>query len=77
MIFMIYIGSPEYSRHGSFASRDLPAPGVTRFGMHKADEADIDMAFTKYSGGGVHSNGDEENDLPSSPDSDSGGLLYI
>lgn len=66
----------EYSHHGSFASRDLPTHGVTRFGLSKTAEADIDHAFTKYSAGGRVTN-DDENDLPSSPDSDSGASLGV
>lgn len=62
----------EYSRHGSVASRDFQIAGMTRLNVNKAEEADIDVAFTKYSSG---VNGDHENDLPSSPDSDSGATL--
>ena len=70
IIFSLCIGSSEYSRHGSVASRDFQIAGMTRLNVNKAEEADIDVAFTKYSSG---VNGDHENDLPSSPDSDSGG----
>ena len=72
----LYIVSLEYSRHGSIASRDLPVPGLTRLGVNKVEDPDIDVAFSKYSGGVHSSNGDDDNDVPSSPDSDSGGL-YI
>lgn len=68
----------EYSRHGSMASRDFQLAGMTRLNVApKKEEADIDEAFTKYSssGSGLHSNGDNENDMPSSPDSDSGATL--
>lgn len=69
---MLCIGSSEYSRHGSLASRDLHVSGITRLGPSKTEEGDIDEAFTKYSSSGAHSNGDED-EVPSSPDSDSGG----
>ena len=67
--------SSEYSRHGSMASRDFQLAGMTKLNVTKKEEADIDEAFTKYShsGSGLHSNGDNDNDMPSSPDSDSGG----
>ena len=72
MYYSVNVGLLEYSRHGSIASRDFPAPALTRLGGTKADEADIDAAFTKYSSG-VHSSNGDDDEVPSSPDSDSGG----